>query len=187
MPGVWRLTLPFPAILSNKLHKMNQTQDDFEKRVADALANPENLGELEGADRVGTAGSEDCGDMLRMWIKFREDNGRKVIDRASFQTFGCQTALAVASVATRLLRGKTPEEALAMSGEELASPLGALPPMKIHCSQLVEGALKNALEEKSSPATGEKSIPSGAGTLLQNFTRPASGGTIKIQQPKNPS
>ena len=100
---------------------------------------------MKDADAVGTVGSADCGDMLRMWIKFKEENGRKVIDRATFQSFGCQTAIAVASVATQLLAGKTVAEAQAMSGEELAAPLGALPPVRIHCAQLVEGALRSAL------------------------------------------
>ena len=73
--------------------------------------------------------------MLRMWIKFKEEDGKKVIDRATFQSFGCQTAIAVASVATELLAGKTVAEAQEMSGAELAAPLGALPPVKIHCAQ----------------------------------------------------
>ncbi len=119
--------------------------DDLQHRIREAIAQPRNLGELDGADAVGTAGSPDCGDMLRMWVKFKEENGRKVIDRATFQSFGCETAIAVASVATELISGKTAEEALALSGEELAAPLGALPPMKIHCAQLVEGALRSAL------------------------------------------
>src|SRR5215213_9043708 len=102
---------------------------------------PKNLGEMENADAVGTMGSADCGDMLRMWIKFREEGGRKVIDKATFQTFGCETAIAVASLATELIRGKTAEEALSLKTEELAGELGPLPPMKIHCAELVEGAL----------------------------------------------
>ena len=81
---------------------------------------------MENADAIGTVGSADCGDMLRMWVKFKEEGGRKVIDRATFQTFGCQTAIAVASVATEMLAGKTVEEAMSMSGEDLAAPLGAL-------------------------------------------------------------
>jgi NifU-like protein involved in Fe-S cluster formation len=119
--------------------------DDLESRIEEAIKNPRNLGEMKDADAVGTVGSADCGDMLRMWIKFKEENGRKVIDRATFQSFGCQTAIAVASVATEMLRGKTAAEASTMSGEELAAPLGPLPPVKIHCAQLVEGALRNAL------------------------------------------
>src|SRR5688572_31491559 len=120
--------------------------DDFEAKVRDALANPKNQGELPDADAVGTVGSPDCGDMLRMWLKFTEKDGKRVIDRASFQAFGCQTAIAVASMATQLLKGKTAEEARSLSAQELGGDLGALPPMKIHCGQLVEGALKNALD-----------------------------------------
>jgi len=119
--------------------------NEQEAKIAEAIKNPKNLGEMSDADAVGTVGSADCGDMLRMWIKFREENGRKIIDRATFQSFGCQTAIAVASVATEMLKGKTAAEASTMSGEELSAPLGPLPPVKIHCAQLVEGALRNAL------------------------------------------
>jgi nitrogen fixation NifU-like protein len=125
-----------------------------DEKIDEAIRNPQNLGEMTGADAVGTAGSGDCGDMLRMWIKFREENGRRVIDKASFQSFGCQTAIAVASMATEIIKGKTPQEALTMSGDDLAAPLGPLPPMKIHCAQLVEGALKNALTGEAAPAPG---------------------------------
>jgi len=126
-----------------------------DEKIDEAIRNPQNLGEMTGADAVGTAGSGDCGDMLRMWIKFREDEkGRRVIDKASFQSFGCQTAIAVASMATEMIKGKTPQEALSMSGDELSAPLGPLPPMKIHCAQLVEGALKNALTGEAAPAPG---------------------------------
>src|SRR5438552_2662306 len=119
--------------------------DDLQKRVAEAMRNPQNLGELADADAVGTVGNSDCGEMLRMWVKFKEEKGKKVIDRATFQSFGCETAIAVASMATELIRGKTAEEALALKTEELAGELGPLPPMKIHCAQLVEGALRSAL------------------------------------------
>src|SRR5213593_33951 len=123
--------------------------DDLQQRIDDALKNPGNMGEMAGADAVGTVGNADCGDMLRVWIKFKEENGRKVIDRASFQSFGCETAIAAASLAMELIRGKTPEEALAMSGPELAGELGPLPPTRVHCTQLVEGALRSALDPKS--------------------------------------
>jgi nitrogen fixation NifU-like protein len=119
--------------------------DTLQDRIQAAISDPRNLGELPGADAVGTVGSPDCGDMLRMWIKFKDQDGRRVIDRATFQTFGCETAIAVASVATELIAGKTADEALNLSSTDLAAPLGALPPMKIHCAQLVEGALRSAL------------------------------------------
>src|ERR1700754_754448 len=122
--------------------------DDVESKIKEAVKNPRNLGEMKDADAVGTVGSADCGDMLRMWVKFKEEGGRKVIDRATFQTFGCQTAIAVASVATEMLAGKTVDEAMSMSGEDLAAPLGALPPVRIHCAQLVEGAMRSELGGK---------------------------------------
>lgn len=142
--------------------------NDLEARVEAAARDPKNLGEMEGADAVGTVGSENCGDMLRLWVKFREENGRKVIDKATFQAFGCQTAIAVASVATELIRGKTSEEALSLSGEDLASPLGALPPMKVHCAQLVEGALRNALSGAPASAPAMAHAP----TLLDSMSGP---------------
>lgn len=143
-------------------------KDDLESKIQAAIQNPQNLGEMSDADAVGTVGSENCGDMLRMWVKFKEENGRKTIDRATFQTFGCQTAIAVASVATELIRGKTAEEAVALSGEELAAPLGALPPMKIHCAQLVEGALKNALTGEQAGGSSAPQAP----TLLDQLSAP---------------
>ncbi len=149
--------------------------DDLEAKIQAAIENPQNLGEMEGADAVGTVGSESCGDMLRMWVKFKEEDGRKVIDKATFQTFGCQTAIAVASVATELIRGKTADEALSLSGEELAAPLGSLPPMKIHCAQLVEGALKNALNGEPAEAA-----PVLAPTLMDQMNAPK-GLKIKFQ------
>jgi nitrogen fixation NifU-like protein len=103
---------------------------------------------------VGTVGSPDCGDMVRMWIKYKEKDGKKVIDKASFQSFGCQTAIAVASMATQLIQGKTREEALDMSAAELSAPLGPLPPMKIHCGQMVEGALRAALDAENAERSG---------------------------------
>src|SRR2546423_1145632 len=128
---------------------------DLQQRITDAMRNPQNMGELANADAIGTVGNSECGEMLRMWIKFKEEKGKKVIDRATFQSFGCETAIAVASLATELIQGKTAEEALSLKTEELAGELGALPPMKIHCAQLVEGALRSALD----PANAEKKPP----------------------------
>jgi nitrogen fixation NifU-like protein len=141
--------------------------DDLQTRIEEAVKNPRNLGEMKDADAVGTVGSADCGDMLRMWVKFKEQDGRKVIDRATFQTFGCQTAIAVASVATEMLAGKTVAEAQAMSGEDLAAPLGALPPVKIHCAQLVEGALRSALSGEAAAKQEPGDVATGTTLLSQ--------------------
>lgn len=140
------------------------------------------MGELANADAVGTVGNSDCGEMLRMWVKFKEDKGKKVIDRATFQSFGCETAIAVASLATELIRGKTAEEALALKTEELAGELGPLPPMKIHCAQLVEGALRSALSPQAETCAKptEPTPSSNAPTLLDSFSKPKDGA-VKIQ------
>jgi NifU-like protein involved in Fe-S cluster formation len=158
--------------------------EDLEKRIREAMANPQNMGELANADAVGTVGNSDCGEMLRLWVKFKEQGGKKVIDRATFQSFGCETAIAVASLATELIRGKTAEEALALKTEELSGELGPLPPMKIHCAQLVEGALRSALSPQAETCTKptEAAISpdsSSAPTLLDSFSKPKEGG-IKV-------
>lgn len=123
----------------------------LEQKIAELLRHPQNLGELADADAIGTVGNSSCGEMLRMWVKFREQDGRQVIDRATFQSFGCETAIAVASLATELIRGKTAEEALALKTDQLSGELGPLPPMKIHCAELVEGALRSALAPAAAP------------------------------------
>ena len=155
---------------------------DYQKRIEEALRDPKNLGELAGADAVGTAGSAACGDMIRLWIKFKEEAGKKVVDRATFQSFGCETAIAVASLATEMIRGKTAEEVLALSAEDLAPGLGPLPPVKIHCTQLVESALRSALEPQSAPQT-TLAAPAAATapSLVDKFTQASQpAGKLKV-------
>src|SRR3989441_5780606 len=161
--------------------------NELEQRIKAALANPQNMGELPGADAVGTVGNSGCGEMLRMWIKYKEERGRKVIDKATFQSFGCETAIAVASLATELIKGKTAEEALSLKTNELAGELGPLPPMKIHCAELVQGALRSALEPQSgaqstaSPGPSAGQVPS----LLENFNKAKEGGVKVVFLSKN--
>src|SRR5262249_34518641 len=141
------------------------------------------------ADRIGTVGNAECGDMLRVWVKFKDENGRKVIDRASFQSFGCETAIAAASLAMELIRGKTPEEALRMRGEEFARDLGPLPPTKVHCTQLVEGALRSALDPQAAPpvpadplssCTPSPAPPSSAVGHLNESLQPPRPGGVRV-------
>ena len=149
--------------------------EDLQKRIADAIANPQNMGEMTGADAVGTVGNAGCGDALRMWIKFRQEGGRKVIDRATFQSFGCETAIAAASLAMELIRGKTPAEALAMRGEEFAKDLGPLPPTKVHCTSLVEGALREALApvgNAPAPVAQPTAASAPPPSLMDTFNKP---------------
>src|SRR4051812_1541835 len=153
--------------------------ENLQKRISEVTANPQNMGELESADAIGTVGNAGCGEMLRMWIKFKEEKGKKVIDKATFQSFGCETAIAVASLATELIRGKTAEEALALKTDELTGELGPLPPMKIHCAELVEGALRSALEPTAAAAPASAPAPAAqAPSLLDNISAPKGG--VKI-------
>ena len=162
---------------------------DLQKRIAEALRNPKNLGELTNADAVGTVGNSACGEMLRLWIKFKEENGKKIIDRATFQSFGCETAIAVASLATELIRGKTAEEALSLKTEELAGELGPLPPMKIHCAQLVEGALHSALEPAATTSTPAEppAQPIPSSNLLDSFAQPKEAGVRVVFLKEKPA
>ncbi len=155
--------------------------EDLQQKVTEAIRDPKNIGEMANADAIGTVGNAACGEMLRMWIKYKEQGGRKVIDKATFQSFGCETAIAVASLATELIRGKTPEEALAMKPEELSGELGPLPPMKIHCAELVEGALRAALQgTPSSDSEGRAPSSPQSPSLLDKITPPSQGG-VKIE------
>ena len=144
------------------------------------MRNPKNLGEMEDADTIGTVGGAGCGDMLRMWLKFKDQDGKKVIDKASFQSFGCETAIAAASMATEMLKGKTTEEAVKMSGAELAADLGPLPPTKIHCTTLVEDAIRTAIESHegkpcAAPAPASEQAKNNP-SLLDTMHASGSGG-----------
>src|SRR5438045_1478670 len=152
--------------------------DDLQKRIEEALRNPQNLGELPEADSVGTVGNSQCGEMLRMWIKYKQERGKRVIDKATFQSFGCETAIAVASLATELIKGKTAEEALSFKTNELAGELGPLPPMKIHCAELVQGALRSALEPAPKTDASPTPAPRLPG-LLDSFNKQKEGG-VKV-------
>jgi len=164
---------------SGAIGLVNKMNEDLQKRIGEAMRNPQNMGELANADAVGTVGNSDCGEMLRMWVKFKDQDGKKVIERATFQSFGCETAIAVASLATELIRGKTADEALSLKTEELAGELGPLPPMKIHCAQLVEGALRSALEPEAAKPEASATTEATSASLLDNFTK-SKGGSAKI-------
>ena len=152
---------------------MSEPSDSLEQKVREAIQNPQNMGELKDADSVGTVGNSECGEMLRMWVKYKEQDGEKVIDKASFQSFGCETAIAVASLATELIKGKTADEAMELKPEELSGELGPLPPMKIHCAELVEGAMRSALEGKEEEAASEPAPesekPAPSGNLIESL------------------
>src|SRR5438309_10323459 len=143
---------------------------NLQQKITEAIRNQKNMVELANADSIGTVGNSECGEMLRMWIKFKEEKGKKVIDRATFQSFGCETAIAVASLATELIQGKTAAEALSLKTEELAGELGPLPPMKIHCAELVDGSLRSALApDADTGSTAPASAAAHSSSLRDRF------------------
>jgi len=115
----------------------------YSKEVMDHFMNPRNVGEMPDADGVGTEGNPVCGDMMKLFIKVKDNR----IEEAKFQTFGCGAAIAVSSMITEMIKGKTLEEAMSISKEQVASALGGLPPQKMHCSNLGADALRKAIED----------------------------------------
>ncbi len=115
----------------------------YSERVMDHFTNPRNVGDMEDADGIGTEGNPTCGDAMKIYIKVKDG---KIVD-AKFKTFGCGAAIAVSSMVTEMVKGKTLDEALAISKEAVAAELGGLPPQKMHCSNLGADALKKAIED----------------------------------------
>ncbi len=115
----------------------------YSEKVMDHFMNPRNVGEIENPDGVGEEGNPTCGDAMKIFIKIEDG---KIVD-AKFKTFGCGAAIAVSSMVTEMVIGKTLEEAYKISKEQVASELDGLPPQKMHCSNLGADALKKAIED----------------------------------------
>jgi nitrogen fixation NifU-like protein len=115
----------------------------YTEKVMDHFTNPRNVGEIQDADGVGMVGNPICGDVMKITIKVEGDR----IKDAKFKTFGCGAAIAVSSIVTELVLGKTLEEALEISNKAVADALGGLPPKKMHCSNLGADALRKAIED----------------------------------------
>ena len=111
--------------------------------VMDHFMHPRNVGEIENPDGVGQVGNAKCGDIMKMYLKIRDN----VIQDVKFETFGCGSAIASSSMATEMIKGKTVEEALAISNKDVVDALGGLPAHKLHCSVLAEEAIKSAVKD----------------------------------------
>ncbi len=124
----------------------------YSDKVMDHFMNPRNVGDMEDADGIGEEGNPTCGDAMKIFIKVKDD---RIVD-AKFKTFGCGAAIAVSSMVTEMVKGKTIDEALSLSKEAVANELDGLPPQKMHCSNLGADALKKAIEDYRSRSKGDK-------------------------------
>ncbi len=115
----------------------------YSEKVMEAFKNPQNVGEIENPDGIGTVGNEKCGDIMQISLRIEND----VIVDAKFKTFGCAAAIATSSTATQMVIGMTVEEALKLTNKKVIEVLGGLPTQKIHCSVLAEEAIKKAIED----------------------------------------
>lgn len=122
----------------------------YNEKVKDHFMNPRNAGDLPDADGTAVKGDTDCGDVIRISIKV---SGNRIID-AKFKTFGCGAAIAVSSMITEMAKGKTLDEAFAISNEDVAKELGGLPPQKMHCSNMGADVLKKAIEHYKNKKEG---------------------------------
>ena len=109
--------------------------------------NPRNMGEMKDADSVGEVGNPTCGDLMYIYIKIKEENGKEIIEDISFQTFGCAAAIATSSMVTEMAKGKTLDEGLEITRGDVAENLDGLPPIKMHCSNLAADGLHLAIEK----------------------------------------
>ncbi len=115
----------------------------YSDKVMDHFQHPRNLGKMEDADGIGEVGNAKCGDIMKIYIKVKDD----IITDVSFNTFGCGSAIASSSMATEMIRGKPISEALALTNKAVAEALDGLPAHKRHCSVLAEEAVRAAVED----------------------------------------
>ena len=115
----------------------------YSDKVMDHFQHPRNVGKIDDADGIGEVGNAKCGDIMRMYIKVKDD----VITDCKFNTFGCGSAIATSSMATELIKGKPISEALELSNKAVVEALDGLPSHKIHCSVLAEEAVRAAVKD----------------------------------------
>ena len=115
----------------------------YTEKVMDHFMHPRNVGSIDNADGVGEVGNAKCGDIMKMYLKIKDG----VIEDVKFETFGCGSAIASSSIATEMIKGKTIDEALALTNKDVVDALGGLPVHKLHCSVLAEEAIKSAVKD----------------------------------------
>ena len=115
----------------------------YTETVMDHFKNPRNVGSMENADGVGEVGNAKCGDIMKIYLKIKDD----IITDVKFESFGCGSAIASSSIATEMIKGKSIADTLALTNKEVVEALGGLPTHKLHCSVLAEEAIKSAIKD----------------------------------------
>ncbi|MEM4245730.1 MAG: Fe-S cluster assembly scaffold protein NifU, partial [Candidatus Bathyarchaeia archaeon] len=128
--------------VNNSIDRSGLRNRMYSPKVIEHFQSPHNVGEIPDADGVGTVGNPVCGDMMSIYIKVRDE---RIVD-IKFKTFGCAAAIATSSMITDLAKGKTLDEALKITRQDVADSLGGLPPIKMHCSNLAADALHAAIK-----------------------------------------
>ena len=114
----------------------------YTEKVMDHFEHPRNVGEIENPSGMGTVGNAKCGDIMRIYLDIDEN---QIIRDVKFKTFGCGAAVATSSMATELVKGKSVQEAMAVTNQAVMEALDGLPPVKVHCSLLAEEAIHASL------------------------------------------
>jgi len=119
----------------------------YSKEVMKHFLHPKSMGKIKNPSGIGNAGNLICGDMMQLFIKVKEDKKteKRIISDIKFQTFGCVVAIANSSMVTTMVKGKTIEQALKITKDDVLKKLGKVPPVKIHCSVLAIDALDEAI------------------------------------------
>ena len=115
----------------------------YSEKVMDHFTNPRNVGEIADANGVGEVGNAKCGDIMKIYLKIENE----IIVDVKFETFGCGSAIASSSMATEMIKGKSIQDAMALTNKAVAEALDGLPLHKMHCSVLAEEAIKGALKD----------------------------------------
>ncbi len=115
----------------------------YSEKVMDHFRNPRNVGVIEDADGVGEAGNPVCGDIMKIYLKIKDD----IVSDVKFETFGCGSAIASSSMATELIKGKPLSDAVNLTNKAVTEALDGLPAHKLHCSVLAEEAIREALKD----------------------------------------
>ncbi len=122
----------------------------YTQKVIEHFRNPRNQGKIKDADAIGEKGNPACGDVMKIYLKIIKKDNKEIIKDIKFETFGCAAAIAVTSILTEMVKGKTLEEALELSKDDIVAELGGLPAQKIHCSMLGVDTLHEAIKQYQS-------------------------------------